>query len=113
MNKRSTWSSDKIFSRLVNNKTSKTYWANISELRNRPNEYVFNKAFEFATSDNNQHKVIGLDILQQLGFTTRFKKQQTLKVHFELLEEKQTKNVLKSIFYGIGHNNDDLSDEHV
>lgn len=110
---RKKWTSEKIFNRLLNNKTQKTYWENISELRRRPNQYVFEKAYEFAKSDNDKQKIIGLYILQQLGFDPRYNKKQTVELHFELLEKTQSKNVLKSIFHGIGHNNDELSDKHI
>ncbi len=110
---REKWTSDKIFTRLLNNKTQKTYWENISELRKRPNQDVFEKAYEFAKSKNNKQKIIGLDILQQLGFNPRYNKTQTIELHFELLEKTQPNDVLKSIFHGIGHNNDELSDKHI
>ena len=110
---RKKWTSEKIFNRLLNNKTQKTYWDNISELRKRPNQDVFKKAYELAKSSIDREKVIGLDILQQLGFDPRFNKSQTVDLHFELLEKNQTEKVLESIFHGIGHNNDELSDNQV
>ncbi|CAL2085881.1 hypothetical protein [Tenacibaculum sp. 190524A05c] len=111
--RRKNWTSEKIFNRLLNNKTQKTYWDNISELRKRPNQEVFRKAYEFAKSDFDKQKIIGLDVLQQLGFDPRYNKKETVELHFELLEEEQSDNVLKSIFYGIGHNNDELSDKQI
>ncbi len=111
--RRKNWTSEKILNRLLNNKTQKTYWDNISELRKRPNQEVFKKAYEFAKSDFDKQKIIGLDILQQLGFDPRYKKKETVELHFELLEEEQSDNVLKSIFHGIGHNNDELSDKQI
>lgn len=110
---RKNWASEKIFNRLLNNKTQKAYWDNISELRKRPNPTVFKKAYEFAQSDFDKQKIIGLDVLQQLGFNPRYNKKQTVELHFELLEKKQSDNVLKSIFYGIGHNNEELSDKQI
>jgi len=110
---REKWTSEKIFNRLLNNKTQKTYWKNISELRKRPNQDVYTKASELAKSNIDKQKIIGLDVLQQLGFDPRYNKKQTLQIHFELLEKTQTENVLKSIFHGIGHNNDELSDNQI
>ena len=69
---RERWTSEKIFNRLLNNKTQKTYWENISELRKRPSQDVFEKAYDFAKSKNDRQKIIGLDILQQLGFKPRY-----------------------------------------
>jgi len=110
---REKWASEKIFNRLLNNKTQKTYWDNISELRKRPNQYVFEKAYEFAKSNTDKQKIIGIDILQQLGFDPRYNKTQTVELHFELLEKTQSNTVLKSLLHGIGHNNDELSDNHI
>ncbi|MBL4706681.1 MAG: hypothetical protein JKY54_19280 [Flavobacteriales bacterium] len=110
---RKNWPSEKIFARLLNNKTKKTYWDNISELRRRPDQSVFKKAHDLAKSNIDSHKIIGLDVLQQLGFAPRFNKNQTVQLHFELLAEPQSNKVFRSIFYGIGHNNDDLSKNQV
>lgn len=110
---RNNWTSEKLFNRLLKNKTQVTYWENIAELRRRPSKEVFEKAYGFAKSNIDKHKIIGLDVLQQLGFNPRFNKEQMVELHFELLEKEQSKNVLTSIFHGIGHNNDDLSPEQI
>lgn len=101
---RKNWTSEKIFSRLVNNRTQKTYWDNIDELRSRPNEEVFNKATQFAKSKSDKEKNIGIAILAQLGFDPRFKQNETIKLYFELLTQEQSNDVLISILYGISHN---------
>ena len=41
---RKNWTSEKIFTRLLNNKTQKTFWENVSELRKRSNKVVYNQA---------------------------------------------------------------------
>jgi len=92
---REKWTSEKIFNRLLNNKTQKTYWENISELRKRPNQDVYKKACELAKSNIDKQKIIGLDVLQQLGFDPRYNKKQIVQIHFELLEKTQAENVLK------------------
>ena len=104
------WTSDELFTRLLNNKSQEAYWDDVSELRKRPNNDVFTKSFELAKSNDDLQKIIGLDILQQLGFEPRFNKKETLDLHFELLEVAQSNRVLVSIFHGIGHNNDELED---
>lgn len=110
---RENWTSEKIFDRLVNNKSEKTYWNNISELRKRANEDVFNKAYEFAKSQIDKKKIIGIDVLAQLGFDPRFRQKETIKLYFELLEEKQNDDVLFSLFFGISHNNEKLINNQV
>lgn len=110
---RKNWTSDKIFQRLQKNKTQKTYWDNISELRRRPNHKVFTKAVELTSTDDDKSIIIGLDVLQQLGFNPRYNTKDTIKIHFKLLEQPQSNNVLKSIFYGIGHNNEKLTKKQI
>jgi HEAT repeat protein len=101
---RKNWTSEKIFTRLLTNKTNKTYWDNIFELRRRPNQEVFDRASALAKSCIDKQIIIGIDILQQLGNSPRFNLKETQKIHFELLNSPQSNKVLRSIFHGIGHN---------
>jgi len=105
---RKNWSSEKIFKRLITNKSKKTYWDNIGELRSRPNTEVFKKAFSLTKSEFKKEKIIGIDILAQLGFDLRPFKKKTLERYFELLDKENEKEILMSILYGIGHNNEAL-----
>lgn len=106
---RKNWSNEKIFERLITNKSRKTYWDNISELRSRPNKEVFQKAFNLLNSKSKKEKLIGIDVLAQLGFNPRPFIKETLKRYFELLDEENEKETLMSILYGIGHNNEELT----
>lgn len=105
--------SEVLFERLLTNKTQKSYWRLVSELRKRPNQDVFNQAFNLANSNQDKQVKIGLDVLQQLGFNPRFNQSKTLDLHFKLLNTSQSIKVLKSILYGIGHNNQELNSEQV
>ena len=95
---RKNWSNEKIFERLIINKSRKTYWDNISELRLRPNKEVFDRACSLTKSKSKKEKIIGIDILAQLGWKPRPFKKQTLKRYFEILDLEDDKNVLKSLF---------------
>jgi hypothetical protein len=110
---RENWTSEKIFERLLNNKSQKTYWNNISELRKRANNDVFNQAYVFAKSKINKKKIIGIDVLAQLGFDPRLRQKETIKLYFNLLEENQNDDVLFSLFFGISHNNEKLTNNQV
>lgn len=102
---RKDWTSNKIFTRLLENKTRKTYWHTIHELRQRPNQEVFNRAYQLAKSEKDKEKIIGIDILAQLGFNPRFNKKEAVDLYFELLDHQQSPKVLKNILSAIGHNN--------
>jgi len=68
------WTSEKIFDRLVNNKSQKTYWNNISKLRKRATEKIYDQALKHAKSENDKKKIIGIDVLAQIGFDPRIRR---------------------------------------
>lgn len=110
---RENWNSEKIFDRLVNNKSQKTYWNNISELRKRATEEIYDQAYKLAKSENDKKKIIGIDVLAQLGFDPRIGQQKTVELYFELLKNEQNDDVLFSLFFGISHNNENLTEKQI
>ncbi len=110
---RKNWTSEKIFDRLVNNKSQNTYWKNISELRTRATEDVYDQAYKLANSEIDKKKIIGIDVLAQLGFDPRIRQKETVDLYFELLENRQNDDVLFAIFFGISHNNENLTKNQV
>lgn len=110
---RNDWSSEKLFSRLLEHKTRKTYWATINELRRRPNKKVFDYGMKLAKSKIDKEKIIGIDVLAQLGLNPRYDQQNVIDLYFSLLNVPQTPKVLSALLSGIGHNNADLSRQHL
>ncbi|TAH30104.1 MAG: hypothetical protein EAZ06_04325 [Cytophagales bacterium] len=110
---RENWTDDKLIFRLINNKTEKSRWDNISALRKRPSEELFFKCVELTKSKEAKGRSIGIDILAQLGLPPRPFLKKTLELYFELLEIETDPNVLMSILFAIGHNNDELSIEQI
>lgn len=106
---RKNWSSEKIFTRLLHNKTQKTYWDAISELRKRPNKEVYDQAFKLANTENEKEKIIGIYVLAQLGFDPRFQQQKTVSLYFKLLEKEESPKVIAAILSSISHNNENLT----
>jgi HEAT repeat protein len=111
--KRKDWTDEKLFERLLTNRTKSTYWENISELRSRPNQYVFDRAVELIKTGNDKEKTIGIDVLAQLGFNPRFNQKETVKLYFDLVQKEQNEMVLIKILYGISHNNENLTKHQV
>lgn len=110
---RKDWSSEKIFERLLTNKSDKTYWDNIHELRSRATKETFNRCCELIKSEKAKERIIAVDVLAQLGLERPFQKQ-TLKLYFKLLKNEENPDVIASILYGIGHNNSEtLNDSHL
>ncbi len=60
---RKDWSDDKLFFRLLNNKSDRTYWDNIEELRKRGSINVYDKCLKYIKSNVEKHKIIGIDEL--------------------------------------------------
>ena len=110
---RKDWTDEKLFKRLLTNKTKKTYWQNISELRSRPNQYVFDRAIELIETNNDNEIIIGVDIIAQLGFKPRFKQKELIDICFDLLSREQTPKVLETILFAISHNNNILNEDHI
>lgn len=110
---RKNWTSEKIFERILTNKSKKTYWDNVRELRKRPNNDVHSKSINLLNSTSEKEIIIGIDILAQLGFDPRFKQKETVQAYYELLEKPQSPNVLFSLFFGISHNNEILTDQQI
>ncbi|MFC6267849.1 hypothetical protein [Frigoriflavimonas asaccharolytica] len=110
---RKNWTDEKLIFRLINNKTDKSRWDNISILRKRPSEELFRKCLELIKSDNTKIRKIGIDILAQFGLPPRPFLVETLKIYFELLEIETDPDVLMSLLYSIGHNNDGLDNDQI
>ncbi|KRD06513.1 hypothetical protein ASE21_20385 [Flavobacterium sp. Root901] len=106
------YSNERLFHRLLNNKSSKNYWKYIGELRKRTEKSVFQKSSELIKSEKAKEKIIGINILAQFGFP-RLHLKQILKLYFNLLKTETDKNVISSVFYGIGHNNEHLNDKQI
>jgi hypothetical protein len=110
---RKNWSDDKILSRLIVNKTDKTRWDNINALRKRPTIELFAKCVELTKSNNPKVRKIGVDILAQFGLPPRPFLTETVKIYFHLLEVETVPDVLMSLLYSIGHNNEKLDNVQI
>lgn len=110
---RTNWTDDKLLSRLINNKTDRTRWDNISVLRKRPSQELFVNCVELIKSNNPKIRKIGIDILAQLGLPPRPFLKETLNIYFDLLEIETDPDVLMSLLYSIGHNNENLDNDQI
>jgi len=106
---RKNWPTEKLFHRLLNNKSGRTHWENVGVLRSRGSKDVFDKCVELLQSSNAIERRIAVEILSQLGLTPRPIIKETLKLYFETLKIETDDDVISSILYGFGHNNELLS----
>lgn len=110
---RKNWPTEKVFYRLLNNKSDKTYWDNIRELRARGNTDIFNTCSHLIRSWKPKERIIGIDILAQLGLTPRPFYKESKKIFFEVLRKEKNPKALLSVLYAIGHNNEKLKSEEI
>lgn len=79
---RINWTNDKLIVRLLNNKTTTSYWDNIKVLRSRPSKELFIQCVAFTQSKEPKVRKIGIDILAQFGFSPRPFRKETLELFF-------------------------------
>lgn len=113
MTSRKKWSNDKLFERLQKNKSNKGYWDNIWELRKRSTMSVFEKCWELVHSNIPKDRIIGFDVLAQLGVSSRPFCKESVKLFFEILEYEKDYKVISSILFAIGHNNENLNQKQI
>ena len=106
------FSNEKLFDRILNNKSNINYWKYISELRKRKSKDIFEKSIELTKSEISKEKIIGINVLAQFGYP-RLQQKEILKRYFSLLKTDKDKNVISSILYAIGHNNDNLTEKQI
>ncbi len=104
---------EKLFQRILSNKSWKAIWLNIHEMRSRPTINVFNKFIELSHSNNSKEREIAVLVLSQLGIPPRPFIKQTLNRFFELLKTETDVSVIGAILFGIGHNNECISKNEV
>ncbi|WP_299158800.1 hypothetical protein [uncultured Tenacibaculum sp.] len=112
MNKLTNYTSEKIFVRLLTNKSKKNYWNYVGELRKRKTNEIFKRSVLLTKSESAKERMIGTDVLSQFGFP-RLHKKEIITLFFDLLKSETNKNVINSILYGIGHNNEKLTNKQV
>lgn len=110
---RSDWTDDKLLARLLNNKSDKSRWDNISVLRKRPSQELFSKCIDLTKSKDTKYKCIGIDILAQFGLPPRPFLRQTLEIYFDLLNTETDAKVIMSLLYAVNHNNDNLNKRQI
>ncbi|MEO8516686.1 MAG: hypothetical protein ABI426_08080 [Flavobacterium sp.] len=108
MKKLINYSNETIFTRLLNNKSNENYWNYIDELRKRKSKDIFEKCILLIKSEIIKERIIGIDVLAQFGYP-RLHKNVILKELFQLLKNETDKYAISSLFYAIGHNNENLT----
>ncbi len=112
MNKLNNYSTDKIFTRLLTNKSEKNYWNYVQELRKRKTEDIYERSILLTKSSSVKERIIGVNVLAQFGFP-RLHKREIIHTFFELLKNETSIDVVSAILYAIGHNNEKLTKNQI
>lgn len=104
---------EQLILKLQTIKSEKSYWEYIREIRQRPHLEVFKISTELITSNIENSKIIGIDILAQLGKEPRPLLKETLEIYLNLLKSETAEKTLFSILTAIGHNNKKLTNEEL
>jgi HEAT repeat protein len=110
MNKRTggrkSWHISTLFSRALQaTSDSNSYWGCIHELRIRGNDLIFEEARNFCHSKKITEKILGIDVLAQLGSPDRPYSEKVLDILLPLLSHETNYRVLNSLLVSIGHQN--------
>lgn len=106
---RANWSSEKLLERLLRNTSERAYRANMHELRSRAEPGLIDLGMTLTSSSIERERMIGVDLLAQLGGSGRPFGKQVLKRYIELLPAEKSLQLQESILHGIGHNNRSLT----
>jgi hypothetical protein len=110
---RNNWTNDKLFERLLNNKSSNTYRDNIKTLWSRPEKDVFRKCKDLTRSTLSRERRVGIDVLSQLGGMDRPYGADTQALYLRILPKEKDPKVLESLLHAIGHNNEGLENKDI
>jgi len=84
---------------------SHSYWNCVSELHFRGDDIVFEEANKYCQSRKIKEKILGIDVLAQLGSSSRPYNEKTLNILLSLLKHETNHQVLQSSLIAVGHQN--------
>jgi hypothetical protein len=106
---RKDWTADTLFFRLINNKSERTFYDNLSALRKRATKEVFDRCCLLINTGNDKERYVGVTVLAQLGGMARPFYKPSIKLFFKILPKEKNFDVLFALIYAIGHNNEKIT----
>jgi hypothetical protein len=107
---RKTWHVDTLIRRALESpENGDSYWNCVSELRVRGNDEVFQKAQKLCRDTRIAKRILGIDILAQLGIGDKPYGDKSLTILRSFLDPQTNPKILNSALVAIGHlqNSDD------
>lgn len=103
---RASWRTDTLIRRALSVRAEEARWAAIHTLRERSTREVFERARTLCVSEHEDERVLGADILGQLGVPERAFPKEASAILRDMLLRSETTSVLSSALYSLGHSQD-------
>lgn len=100
---------NQLFETILKAKNKNLYWKIIFELRNFVDQEMVDQCFTLINSKEDKLKIIGIDILSQLGINREEFSKTLLQNIFRILPNTENEDLIHSCLIAIGHNNNNLS----
>lgn len=96
---------NQLFEKVFKAKYQNKYWNSIFELRKFADQEMIDKCLSLINTDDDKLKMIGIDILSQLGTNREDFVNILLEKIFEILQNSDNEKLISSCLLAIGHNN--------
>lgn len=101
--KQDSRSTEELIQLALSEKDEELAWQLVTILHHRATREVFEQAKALCQSQNAKERILGVNILGQLGIPDRLFIDESLAILFTLLEKEQDADVLSSIGVALGH----------
>jgi len=110
---RTSWRTDTLIRRALSARNEESRWAAIRTLHKRGTREVFERARALCSSDSEEERVLGADILGQVGTPDRAFHKEASAILRGMLLRSETSSVLSSALYSLGHSQDKDDDTEI
>lgn len=112
MSRIKNYTDEQLFHKLLHNKTRRSDWNYIRELRSRTTRSVYEQAMALTYEKEQRAVLAGINIIAQIGFPRLFQRR-TMNRYFQILKNTNDWYIISTVLVSISHNNKLLTDERV
>lgn len=112
MSRIKNYTDEQLFYKLLHNKTRRSDWSYIRELRSRTTRSVYERAIALTHADHQRAVLAGINIIAQFGQPRRFGSR-SMNRFFQILKNTEDWYIVSTILVSISHNRELLTSERV
>lgn len=112
MSRIKNYTDEQLFYRLLHNKTRRSDWSYIRELRSRTTRSVYERAIALTFTTDQRAILAGINIMAQFGHPRRFQSR-TMNRFFQVLKNTEDWYIVSTILVSISHNRELLTTDRV